>query len=464
MASGRYLKHISFGLLVIDLGILNISYFLSCLFFNINWNEIFVEKELFLGIYANLVWIIISRYTTIYGISRYSSFELLFKKIVKTLILHFIFVFLFLFLFKYYNISKYSVITTYLIFFVVLSIGRQIIIKLVKYFRSKGYNRRKIIIVGAGPLGFEVFRYVTSDISIGLKFFGFFDDYPEKCLNPALVLGKVEDAKVFAISEKIDEIIIALPEFAETKIKDLIKFSEKNLIRVKIVPDFYRYFAHKINIDFFGPIPFLLIRQEPLQSLANRLIKRIFDIIFSLLILICIFPWFLPVIGTLIKLTSKGPVFFRQKRSGLNNKVFLMWKFRTMVINGMADIKQASINDERITRIGHILRSTNLDELPQFINVLFGSMSVIGPRPHMLKHTEEYSMIIDNFMVRHFVKPGITGWAQVTGYRGETSDPTRMKNRVEKDVWYIENWTFYLDLKIFYYTIKNMILGDKNAV
>ena len=198
-------------------------------------------------------------------------------------------------------------------------------------------------------------------------------------------------------------------------------------------------------------------------NIVNRFIKRLFDLGFSMLIFIFILWWFIPLIAFIIKFTSKGPIFFVQKRSGIKNKSFQVIKFRTMYVNGDAHYKQATKDDQRITPIGKFLRKTNLDEMPQFFNVFLGQMSVIGPRPHMLKHTEKYSKIIDKFMVRHLVKPGITGWAQVNGYRGETKDVTDMEGRVRADVWYIENWSFGLDVKIVIMTIVNMIRGEKNA-
>jgi exopolysaccharide biosynthesis polyprenyl glycosylphosphotransferase len=207
----------------------------------------------------------------------------------------------------------------------------------------------------------------------------------------------------------------------------------------------------------------MTLRNEPLENIVNRFVKRLFDIGFSTLVFILFLWWFIPLIALIIKLTSKGPVFFIQERSGIKNKSFNVIKFRTMYVNDDAHYKQATKYDERITPIGKFLRSTSLDEMPQFINVLTGQMSVIGPRPHMLKHTEEYSKIIDKFMVRHLVKPGITGWAQVNGYRGETKEVEDMEGRVRADVWYIENWSFTLDIKIIILTIINLLRGEENA-
>jgi putative colanic acid biosysnthesis UDP-glucose lipid carrier transferase len=210
-------------------------------------------------------------------------------------------------------------------------------------------------------------------------------------------------------------------------------------------------------------VPVLTIRQEPLESVMNRAIKRAFDIGFSLFMIIFIFPWLFPVFIILIKLSSNGPAFFTQIRSGRKNKEFLCYKFRSMNVNEEADTLQATAGDSRITKIGRFLRKTNLDELPQFFNVLAGHMSVVGPRPHMLKHTEEYSKLVDKFMVRGLVKPGITGWAQVSGYRGATQNLRMMLKRIRYDVWYIENWSLLLDIRIIFMTVVNMIRGDKNA-
>jgi len=216
-------------------------------------------------------------------------------------------------------------------------------------------------------------------------------------------------------------------------------------------------------IEYYGNLPIVTTRPEPLDNLYNRTIKRIFDIVFSSLFLLLIASWLFPIIALAVKLTSKGPVFFMQKRSGENNSEFLCYKFRTMYVNREADTKQATKDDPRITSVGRILRKTNLDEIPQFINVLKGDMSVVGPRPHMLKHTEEYSKIVNSFMVRHFVKPGITGAAQANGYRGDTTDPKLMEKRVQYDVWYLENWSFWLDIKIVFLTVWSMVKGNENA-
>ena len=235
------------------------------------------------------------------------------------------------------------------------------------------------------------------------------------------------------------------------------------MIRFYIVPELYHDVKKSMVMEVMESIPLLTIRREPLQSLYNRFLKRAFDIVFSLGVLLTIFPILYIVVGTLIKLSSPGPILFRQKRTGLYGRDFECYKFRTMRVNAEADTRQAVKDDPRKTRIGDFLRRTSLDEFPQFINVLLGDMSVVGPRPHMLRHTEQYSALIDKYMVRHLVKPGITGWAQVTGYRGETRTLEQMEGRVKRDVWYIENWSFFLDLKIIVVTLLNVFHGEQNA-
>lgn len=218
-----------------------------------------------------------------------------------------------------------------------------------------------------------------------------------------------------------------------------------------------------MNFGLIGSVPILRLHEEPLSSFENRLVKRTFDFFFSLLFLCTLFPVIFLIVSAVIKITSPGPIFFKQKRNGLNGKEFWCYKFRSMKVNKDADKIQATLNDPRKTKFGNFMRKTNIDELPQFINVLLGDMSIVGPRPHMLKHTAEYSQLINKYMVRHFIKPGITGWAQVTGFRGETRELSQMEGRVKADIWYMEHWTFMLDLYIIYKTVANALHKDKQA-
>jgi putative colanic acid biosynthesis UDP-glucose lipid carrier transferase len=249
---------------------------------------------------------------------------------------------------------------------------------------------------------------------------------------------------------------------SDESLLEMVTEAERNFIRFKFIPDLDLMFHHNVNLTVEGNIPVLSLREEPLENISNRINKRLFDIVFSLVVLVTLLWWLVPLIALIIKLDSRGPVFFKQKRSGRNNKVFNCYKFRSMCVNEKANEVHAAKNDERITTVGKFLRKSNLDELPQFFNVLFGDISIVGPRPHMLKHTEEYSNIISKYMVRHFIKPGITGWAQINGYRGDLNS-ILMQKRVEFDIWYMENWSILLDIKIVMKTAVKVFKWDRNA-
>jgi len=361
-----------------------------------------------------------------------------------------------------------DVLATFLLVFyvslaVVFSVWRVIVRVLLKIFRRRGHGRQRVVIVGAGQNGMELYRVMNNELSYGFTIMGFFDD--NEALRNVLpnYLGRTDGITDYVLSEGVDEIYCTLPGTQDEKILRLLNFAEKHMVRFYIVPEFYRNVKKSLVMEMLESVPLLSIRREPLQAAYNRALKRTFDIVFSLLVLVLIYPLLYVIVGGLIKMTSKGPVLFKQKRTGLYGRVFDCYKFRTMAINTESDTMQAGKDDPRKTRLGDFLRRTNLDEFPQFMNVLAGNMSVVGPRPHMLKHTEQYSALIDKYMVRHLVKPGVTGWAQVTGYRGETRTMEQMEGRVKRDVWYIENWSFVLDCKIIVVTLFNMFKGERNA-
>ena len=287
---------------------------------------------------------------------------------------------------------------------------------------------------------------------------------PERIVRRAIpYLGQPKEVVTYLQQHHIEQVYCCLPSARSHEIVPIINYCENHLIRFYSVPNIRNYLHRRMHFELFGNIPVLTIREEPLTQMENRLLKRAFDLFFSLSFLCTVFPFVYIIIGTTIKLSSSGPIFFKQKRSGENGKEFWCYQFRSMRVNIDSDKLQATANDPRKTKIGDFIRKTGIDELPQFINVLLGQMSVVGPRPHMLKHTEEYSHLIDKYMVRHLVKPGITGWAQVTGYRGETKELWQMEGRVQRDVWYLEHWTFLLDLYIIYKTVRNAVRGEKEA-
>jgi Undecaprenyl-phosphate glucose phosphotransferase len=303
----------------------------------------------------------------------------------------------------------------------------------------------------------------NSNSTKGYKIAGLFYDEPSGISNEPYYLGNINLCIEYAVEHKIDEIICTLPASQHEKIEELIKESDRNLIRFKLVPEYFNHLKGTLFVDSISNLQTLAIRIEPLENIFSRAHKRMFDIVFSLCVIVFIFTWLFPIIYLLIKLESVGPAFYVQWRSGRDNRPFKCIKFRSMYVDNEDETKQASRQDPRITKIGAFLRKTSLDELPQFFNVLFGNMSIVGPRPHMLNHTIQYSELIDQFMVRHFIKPGITGWAQINGLRGETKTVNEMFNRVEADVWYIENWSFILDVKIIFFTAYRIIFPDKNT-
>lgn len=266
----------------------------------------------------------------------------------------------------------------------------------------------------------------------------------------------------FAKKNRINEFYLSVAANNETEINSLVEEAEKHCIRVNLIaPESLQTEDYRIN--YISGMPVLKKYREPLTRLRNQSIKRFFDVLVSGFVILFILSWLVPLVGLLIKIESKGPVFFRQERSGRNNDSFICLKFRSMKINEASNLMQATKNDTRITRIGSFLRKTSIDELPQFINVFKGDMSIVGPRPHMLRHTEEYNEQVNHYMARLWLKPGLTGWAQANGYRGEIKHIDLMQKRVEHDIWYMENWSMLLDIKIMYLTFINVIKGDVNA-
>lgn len=360
-------------------------------------------------------------------------------------------------------LKEYSVFCT--LSFLIIFISRIILRNIIKYARSKGRNQHNCVIVGASSNCVELYKELTADIAAGYKVSGYFaesrsDRFPPGCQY----LGKPEDViEWLGKNRHVSNLYCALPSVESEIIVSIIDYCENNLVHFYSLPNLHNYLHNPVYLKTIGSVPVLSLRKDPLNEIQNRFIKRTFDIVFSGLFLCTLFPIIFIIVAIITKITMPGPIFFKQKRNGLNDKEFYCYKFRSMKVNADADKVQATKDDPRKTKWGNIMRKTSIDELPQFINVFKGEMSVVGPRPHMLKHTEEYSKLIDKYMVRHFVKPGITGWSQVTGYRGETKELKDMQGRIRGDIWYIEHWTFWLDIYIIYKTVANAVQGEKNA-
>ena len=313
-----------------------------------------------------------------------------------------------------------------------------------------------LLLIGASDAMWNLYRALGNVTDAQID--GYFADGEEDVSLKRL--GGLEAALPYMHTHRVDEVYC---DFALNHdfISQIYLHCENSFIRFFGVPDIYGYLNRKLLVSNVSDIPVLAVRVEPLLNPFNRFLKRTFDIVFSSGVLLFLFLPLFAVVATVIKRKSPGPIFFRQKRTGMDGKDFWCLKFRSMHVNDQADTLQATENDPRKYPFGDFMRRTNIDELPQFINVFLGDMSIVGPRPHMLKHTEQYSELIGRYMVRHLAKPGITGWAQVNGLRGETRELRDMERRVRHDIWYVEHWTFVLDLRIIVKTVTNMIFGDK---
>lgn len=339
-----------------------------------------------------------------------------------------------------------------------------------KYLHSALFQGRlydNLLIVGVTPAAYEFYETINKYYYYGYKCIGFIDDQ-KKAMNGCMYYGGIQQLSGVLQKEKVDEVIVALPNQQKEQIQDCIEVCDYHKVRVRILPDIHQYSSSSVQVNNIGQLSVISIRELPLDKWENKLLKQSFDVLFALLFFLLIGWWLLPLIATMIKISSKGPVFFKQERWGLNNQKITCYKFRTMVEESSdtdADGRylQARKDDPRVTKIGALLRKSNLDELPQFWNVLLGNMSVVGPRPHPTPLNIEAMHTIDNYMQRHLVKPGITGWAQVNGCRGETREPGSMQRRVNFDLYYIHRWTFWLDCQIILQTIINIFRGDQNA-
>ena len=387
---------------------------------------------------------------------RTSSKRAIFLKALEFVGLQFIFIPAWL-LFAELTIVPKFVVYIYSAYYVAIVAWRFIYIYSIGTYRRSGYNQRSVVIAGHGTLATELKTFLDNHPESGYTFQGYFSENAEKEEE----VKNIQEIPDFAQYTRVDEIYCCLPDISFNSVKSLIEFAEKNFIKVKLIADFRGFEFSDVQLENFGHIPVLNVTSYPLDVMTNRFIKRTFDVVFSVLFLFLIFSWLCPLIALIIKLDSTGPVFFVQKRNGRSNNEFFCLKFRTMYVNEDSDRLQTTRGDKRVTPVGRLLRRTSLDELPQFLNVLIGNMSVVGPRPHMVLHTQEFSKKVDRFLARHYVKPGITGLAQAKGVRGETKELSSMEKRVKYDNFYIKKWSMLLDIKIIILTIFGLV-KDKN--
>jgi putative colanic acid biosynthesis UDP-glucose lipid carrier transferase len=391
------------------------------------------------------------------------SKNIVLKKLTKVYFLFLQLSILFIF-FSDYNYSKPFILATIVGFGCCLLFSRLFFYLGIRYLHFEDKFLKKIVILGYNDVGKKIAGFLTENEK-NIRIDGYFEEHNkinELSLYP--IIGNPKDVLDYAIQKEVTEIYSTLLPKDNEYLYELAEIAENNFIRFKFVMDYDLVLNRHLHLDYVDEIPVFSLRKEPLSLVAHRIQKRAFDLVFSFLVIVCLLSWLIPIIALFIKIDSKGPVFYTQNRLGRDKRIFKVFKFRTMkTTEADAEYKQATQDDDRVTRVGRFLRKTSLDELPQFFNTLIGNMSIVGPRPHPLKMNDTYKMLIKKYMIRHFLKPGITGWAQVNGYRGETKELKDVQGRIEHDIWYMENWNFWLDLKIIFLTVYNIIKGEKNA-
>ncbi|WP_367866725.1 undecaprenyl-phosphate glucose phosphotransferase [Pedobacter sp. WC2423] len=460
----RYLYLLRYVLPVTDLLMLNLVYFTAYNLSIYMGKNVSYELLHHYVIVCNLIWVFNALFFGMYTEYGARRLERIYRSTWRSVLMHAVLFSAYLLLEKNIDFSKTFIAVFYFLLSSAFILNRFVGTSLQFLLINKFQVTKKVAVMGGNPTGNRLASYLTKQNNV--DFYGIIAERDEDFYSDKT--GLISD---FAIAEMkaaaaggVKDLYVSVPPERMSKMHSLVREADKQCLRLKFIPDIAGSLDAPYTMSYMGDeFPIITLRNEPLELMGNRFKKRTFDIIFSGLVILFILSWLYPIIALLIKLQSKGPVLFKQLRSGRNDEPFWCLKFRSMRMNSTSDKKQATKNDDRITPIGKFLRKTSLDELPQFFNVFAGSMTVVGPRPHMLSHTEEYRAIISEFMVRHFMKPGITGWAQVNGFRGETKAPGSMEKRVKHDIWYLENWTAMLDVKILFMTIINVIHGEDNA-
>tara|TARA_R110002020_G_scaffold85914_1_gene211661 strand:- start:100569 stop:101912 length:1344 start_codon:yes stop_codon:yes gene_type:complete len=409
-------------------------------------------------IYYNLSWVLIAVLFNFYPTARKETFYTNLHKPVQQFFIYGLGYFAWL---GFKQIDYNPIYQLYVIFilYVGLTAYRWLFYSFIKFYRSEGGNSVNVIVVGRDRK-LKKIRSIFDRSEFGYRYMGYFDNVQSKSKT---YLGPISNSFSYILENDIDEVYCMVSRLTYEELQELIHFADNNLKKLKIIPDNKEIYTRAMNVELYGTVPVFNLRKMPLDTGYGKYAKRAFDLVFSSFVIIFLLSWLTPLIFIIMNIESRGPLFFRQKRHGFNKEPFWCYKFRSMTSNDEANSKMSSKDDNRITRIGKILRKTSIDELPQFYNVFFGDMSVVGPRPHMEAHTRKYENSVDKYLVRHFVKPGITGLAQIRGYRGEILDDSDIINRVRLDIFYLEKWSVQLDLKIIYYTVVNAIRGEEKA-
>ena len=445
--TGRYSGYIRPFSYLIDLIIINV---LAFYIFPFHSNPVSY------ALFTSFAWFSIAVYLGFYEVYRYTKVIAILNCTLKQGILFSLFCLaLELFYSDFYN-QKRVAIFVFISLFLILSAKLFIYYFLKRYRMFSGRNFRTVILLG---------NY--NNIEPLKKFFTENPDYGYRLTKVFLLEDqkkqKINECLAFVLNNKIDEIYCSMEDLSDIQINDIILFADNNLKTLKFIPNEKQILSSTVKFEFYDYIPVISLRTILQDETFNKIIKRLFDLFFSVLIILGILSWLIPILAIIIKLDSKGPVFFVQKRNGLNYKVFNCFKFRSMVFKDQYDNDLAIKNNIHVTKTGKFIRKTSIDELPQFFNVFLGDMSIVGPRPHPISHNDRYALMVDNFMVRHLVKPGVTGLAQTKGYRGEVETDEDIIKRVQYDIFYLENWSIILDIKIIIDTIYNTLKGDEKA-
>ncbi|MEY8849445.1 exopolysaccharide biosynthesis polyprenyl glycosylphosphotransferase [Psychroserpens sp. XS_ASV72] len=402
-------------------------------------------------------WFAISILYSFYEVYRFTKIVKIVSLLLQQIILYTLVILSYFYL-THKDIALESISDYFFLLLFVLTAWRIILFVVFRKYRIiTGSNYKRVVIIGANQSTKKLQDFFNFQPGYGYKFEGFFTD-----LNDVNKSGSVKDSFNFIEANQIDEVYCSLKELSNSTVKQFIEFCDVKMKTLKFIPDNKGLFAKNLYLNYYDITPILSLREIPLDDPFKKAIKRTFDIVFALIIICFVLSWLIPILGLIIVLESKGPIFFQQNRPGIKEKGFLCYKFRSMAINSRSE-ESATRNDSRVTRVGKFIRRTSIDELPQFFNVLFGSMSVVGPRPHLWKQNEMYGTKISKYMVRHVVKPGVTGLAQVRGYRGEIETRDDIVNRTKYDIFYIENWSLLLDFNIIAQTVLNIFKGEDKA-
>ena len=409
--------------------------------------------------YILIFWLSIAYYTKFYKVYRYTQVSIL-----VSLVLSQFFIFSLAFL-SYFTVFREGEIINNQVLLFSLIIGFITFFKfsiffLLQKYRSEGNSYRNIVYFGNPSSSKKLEVLFHSKNKWGYRYFGFFSN---NSVDSKKYLGHTKNGFKYIEQNEIDEIYCDSSEVNFDQLIKITKYAEEKKLQLRLLPKNKAIYSKDFILEYFGTTPILKPKPLPFEKIETHLSKRVFDIIISTFVCLFILSWLLPLLWVVISIDSKGPLFFKQKREGINGSQFLCYKLRSMKINNDADNVSASKYDARITKVGVFLRKTSLDEFPQFFNVFLGDMSIVGPRPHMNAHTKKYTNEVENYSLRHSVKPGITGLAQVSGYRGEVVKDSDIKNRVRLDIFYIENWSFFLDIKIIAKTFFNVFIKEEKA-